>query len=68
MEDTLDTGKWEDAGTERDKDTGSGDCGSCLGKNGKDTDGAEVTSDTDTSGCTWVLDGITPRLTESETN
>ena len=61
VEDTLDTGKWEDAGTERDKDTGSGDCGSGLGKNGKGTDGVEVTNDTDTSGCTWVLDGGRPR-------
>ena len=52
MEDTLDTGKWEDDGTERDKDTDSGDCGSDFGKRDKDTDGVELTNDIDTNGCT----------------
>ena len=52
MEDTLDTGKWGDDGTERGKDTDSGDCGSGFGKRDKDTDGVELTNDTDTNGCT----------------
>ena len=52
MGDTFDTGRLGGFGTERDKGTVGEDCGSHLGKTGKDTDVTVVTSDTDTDGCT----------------